>query len=87
MDISFNADQTKTVVAYRNQFVEYQKEIDQAKENQKGGFDALFDKLRYDKKVDGDKMKAIKQGFKLYYKQNAQETQKLTDEAVAVAEL
>lgn len=87
MEISLNADQTKILKAYRAEYVSEQETIDQAKENQKGGFDALFDKFGWDKKIDGDKMKAVKQGFRIYYKQNAKETQKLTDEAVAVAEL
>lgn len=87
MSLTLSPEQTNIVKQYRDEYVKNEAEIEALKLNQTEAFEALFDKLKLDKKVDKEKISSLKMGFKLYYKQNALETQKLTDDAVVVAEL
>lgn len=84
--IQLSAEQTKLLKETRSEYVKNVRDIEALRQANKEAFEALFDKLGYGKE-DGEKKKAIKKGFKLYEKSNADEEENAIAEAVAIAKL
>ncbi len=83
----FTPEQQKLIIEYRNEFVKNSAEADRIKENIKFGFESLFDRLGVDSKEDKETGKAIKKGFKLFYKETKDEEMSVTENAVFIAEM
>jgi hypothetical protein len=87
MSLQLTPAQVEIVKSYRSEWASEQNTIVAAKEQQKAIFEALIDKLGIDKKANPDAVKSIKQGFSLYYKENAKEVAGIVEDAVVVSEL
>ncbi len=85
--MELNSKQVEVLQQYRSEWSELQREIDLHKEQQKELFESLWEALAWDKKERGDDIKAVKAGFMLFHKDNAEETEKHVEEAVVVAGL
>lgn len=83
----FTPEQQKLIIEYRNEFVKNSAEADRIKENIKFGFESLLDRLGVDTKEDKETGKAIKLGFKLFYKETKDEELSVTENAVFIAEM
>lgn len=86
--MQLSENQITKIKAFRERYVNLQTQIDEWKDDTKALFEDLFEnELKFDSKIDKEKIRDIKRGFKLYYKANAPEEQASVNDAVIVAEL
>ena len=83
----YNAEQQQFIRDARSEYCEYASEIDKQKQYTKELFEALVDKLGIDPKEDKERIKSLRKGFALYYKDTKEEDQRVMDGAVTIAEL
>ncbi len=83
----YTPEQQEFIRAYRDEYCEYATEIDNQKENVKGLFEALIDKLGLDSKEQKEDIKALKSGFSIYYKDSKDEVERTTQGAIEIAGL
>jgi len=77
----------ESIRQYRSEYCEYATEIDNQKENVKGLFEALIDKLGLDSKEQKEDIKSLKNGFAIYYKDTKDEVERTTQGAIEIAGL
>jgi len=82
-----NQEQEKKIIVFRQQYAEYAAQIAGIKDDQKQLFEDLVETLKLDKKIDKEKIRDIKRGFKLFVKANAPEEVASVGRAAEVAYL
>ncbi len=83
----YTPEQQEIIRQYRSEYCEYATEIDNQKENVKGLFEALIDKLGLDSKEQKEDIKSLKNGFAIYYKDSKDEVERTTQGAIEIAGL
>lgn len=83
----YTQEQQQFIREARSEFCEYSTEIDNQKENIKGLFEALIDRLGIDPKEQKEDVKALKNGFAIYYKDTKDEVERVSQGAVEIASL
>lgn len=83
----FNQEQEKKLIVFRQQYADKASAIAKIKDDQKQIFEDLVSTLKLDKKIDKEKIRDIKRGFKLFVKANAPEEVASVGRAAEVAAL
>ncbi len=83
----YTPEQQEFIREARTEYCNYVSEIDNQKENVKGLFEALIDKLGLDSKEQKEDIKSLKSGFAIYYKDTKDEVERTTQGAIEIAGL
>lgn len=83
----YTPEQQQFIREARSEFCEYSTEIDNQKENIKGLFESLIYRLGIDPKEQKEDVKALKNGFAIYYKDTKDEVERVSQGAVEIASL
>lgn len=87
MTKTYTPQQQDFIREARTEYCEFARKIDAAKEEHKAIFEALIDRLGIDPKEQKEDVKAIKQGFAIFYKETQEEVQRVSEGAVEIASL
>ena len=83
----YTPEQQDFIREARTEYCEFARKIDAAKEEHKAIFESLIDRLGLDTKEQKEDVKAIKQGFAIFYKETQEEVQRVSEGAVEIASL
>ena len=83
----YTPEQQEFIRQARTEYCNYVSEIDNQKENVKGMFESLIDKLGLDSKEQKEDIKSLKNGFAIYYKDTKDEVERTTQGAIEIAGL
>lgn len=83
----YTPEQQDFIREARTEYCEFARKIDDAKAEHKAIFEALIDRLGIDPKEQKEDVKAIKQGFAIFYKETQEEVQRVSEGAVEIASL